>query len=132
MVNRPPRRAAAAYPLAGAVRYLRLPAATLRSWVLGRHYVTIEAAANFRPLIRASQRRPPLLSFSNLIEAHVLRSLRTDHGVSVQALRKAVGFAEKELGIDRLLLREDLRTSAGRAFLDLYGELIELSASGQL
>jgi uncharacterized protein (DUF433 family) len=73
-----------------------------------------------------------LLSFSNLIEAHVLRSLRTEHGVSVKALRKAVDLAERQLGIDRLLLRPELRTSAGKVFLDRYGELIELSASGQL
>jgi uncharacterized protein (DUF433 family) len=73
-----------------------------------------------------------LLSFSNLVEAHVLRSLRTDHGVSVKALRKALAYAEKTLGIDRLLVRPELRAEAGRLFLDRYGELIELSASGQL
>lgn len=73
-----------------------------------------------------------MLSFSNLIEAHVLRSLRTEHGVSVKALRSALAYAEKKLGIDRLLLRPDLRAHAGKVFLDRYGELIDLSASGQL
>jgi uncharacterized protein (DUF433 family) len=73
-----------------------------------------------------------MLSFSNLIEAHVLRSLRTEHGVSVKALRKALDYAQQKLGIDRLLLRSELRAEAGRIFLDRYGELIELSASGQL
>ena len=62
----------------------------------------------------------------------MLRSLRTDHGVSVKALRKALAYAEKALGIDRLLLRPELRAEAGRLFLDRYGELIELSASRQL
>jgi len=61
-----------------------------------------------------------------------LRSLRTEHGVSVKALRKALAYAEKALGVDRLLLRPELRTEAGKIFLDRYGELIELSASGQL
>jgi uncharacterized protein (DUF433 family) len=121
-----------AYTLAEAARYLRLPAATLRSWALGRQYPTVEGGGEFPPLIRPASRRPPLLSFANLIEAHVLRALRTDHGVSVKALRTAVDFAEKKLGIDRLLLRSELRTSARRVFLDRYGELIELSASGQL
>jgi uncharacterized protein (DUF433 family) len=73
-----------------------------------------------------------LLSFSNLIEAHVLRSLRTEHGVSVKDLRTALSFAQQTLGIDRLLLRQELRTDAGKVFLDRYGELIDLSASGQL
>jgi uncharacterized protein (DUF433 family) len=111
---------------------VRLPAATLRSWVLGRQYPTTEGRGDFPPLIRPASRKPPWLSFSNLIEAHVLRSLRTEHGVPVKALRTALSYAEKKLGIDRLLLRRELRTDAGRLFLDRYGELIELTASGQL
>jgi len=123
---------APAYGLAEAARYLRLPAATLRSWVLGREYPTAEGASRFRPLIRPASQQPPLLSFRNLIEAHVLRSLRTEHGVPVKAVRAALAFAEKKLEIDRLLLREELRTHAGELFLERYGELINLSASGQL
>lgn len=125
-------RDAAAYTLAEAARYLRLPAATLRAWVLGRQYPTAGGSNCFSPLMWPASRRPPLLSFSNLIEAHVLRALRTDHGVSVKALRDAIAYAEKKLGIDRLLLRKELCTEAGRVFLERYGALIELSASGQL
>jgi uncharacterized protein (DUF433 family) len=125
-------RDSAAYTLAEAAHYLRLPAATLRSWVLGRQYPTAEGRGEFPPLLRPASRRPPLLSFSNLIEAHMLRSLRTEHGVPVKALRGALVYAEKALGIDRLLLRPELRADAGKVFLDRYGELIELSASGQL
>lgn len=121
-----------AYTLSEAARYLRLPAATLRSWVLGRAYPTAGGGRQFPPLIRPASPRPPLLSFSNLIESHVLRSLRTEHGVSVKEVRAALAYAEKRLGIDRLLLRQELRTEKGRVFLDRYGELIELSASGQL
>jgi uncharacterized protein (DUF433 family) len=125
-------RDVAAYTLAEAAHYVRLPAATLRSWVLGREYPVALGSGRFRPLIKLASHRPPLLSFSNLIEAHVLRSLRTEHGVPVKALRSALAYAEKELGIDRLLLRPELRTDAGRVFLDRYGHLIELTASGQL
>lgn len=125
-------RDAPAYTVAEAAHYLRLPAATLRSWALGRQYRTAQGGARFRPLIRPASRKPPLLSFWNLIEAHVLRSLRTEHGVSVPALRSALKYAEKELGIERLLLRPELRTNAGSVFLEKYGALIELSASGQL
>lgn len=125
-------RESAAYTLAEAAHYLRLPAATLRSWVLGRHYPKAEGSGEFPPLLRPASRQPPLLSFSNLIEAHVLRSLRTEHGVPVKALRAALAYAEKKLGIQRLLLRPELRADAGKLFLDRYGDLIELSASGQL
>jgi hypothetical protein len=119
-------RDTAAYTLAEAARYLRLPAATLRSWVLGREYPTAQGGGAFPPLIRPASKRPPLLSFPNLIEAHVLRSLRTEHGMPVKALRSALAYAEKTLGIDRLLLRPELRATAGKVFLDRYGELIDL------
>jgi uncharacterized protein (DUF433 family) len=123
-------RETAAYSISEAARYLRLPSATLRDWVLGRRYA--DGRRQFAPLIKPACRRPPFLSFLNLIEGHVLRSLRTEHGVSVKALRKAIDYAETELGIDRLLLRPELRAGAGEVFLDRYGQLIELSASGQL
>jgi uncharacterized protein (DUF433 family) len=52
--------------------------------------------------------------------------------VSVKHLRDALAFAEEKLGIRRLLLREELRTEAGRVFLERYGQLMDLTASGQL
>jgi uncharacterized protein (DUF433 family) len=83
-------------------------------------------------VLKPARRDPATLSFSNLVEAHVLRSLRTEHGVPLDAVRNALRFAERELKIDQLLLREELRTSGGELFLDRYGELVNLSASGQL
>jgi uncharacterized protein (DUF433 family) len=121
-----------AYTLAEAARYLKLPAATLRSWVAGRPYPKGKGMGRFQPLIHPPGKQPPMLSFWNLIEAHVLRSLRTDHGVSIKALRQALSYAERSLNIQRLLLRRELRTEAGKVFLDRYGQLIDLSASGQL
>jgi uncharacterized protein (DUF433 family) len=125
-------RDAPAYTLTEAAHYARLPVATLRAWVLGREYPTAEGGGQYSPLIEPASHRPPMLSFTNLIEAHVLRSLRTDRGVSVKAVRNALAYAQDKLGIDRLLLRPELRADAGRVFLDRYGELIDLSASGQL
>jgi uncharacterized protein (DUF433 family) len=118
--------------LAEGARYLKLPAATLRSWVAGRPYPKAEGTAHFQPLIQSPHKQLQLLSFWNLIEAHVLRSLRTDHGVSIRAVREALGYAEQTMNIKRLLLRKELRTNAGKVFLDRYGELVELSASGQI
>jgi uncharacterized protein (DUF433 family) len=121
-----------AYGPAEAARYLRLPVANLRTWVIGRDYPKGAARATFHPLIEPADKKPLLLSFYNLIEAHVLRALRTEHGVAIAELRKAIGYAEKKLGIPRLLLSKELRTHAGEVFLDRYVELISLSASGQL
>jgi uncharacterized protein (DUF433 family) len=121
-----------AYGVAEAARYVRLPAATLRTWLVGREYPKGGRSATFHPLIKPATRDPLQLSFYNLVEAHVLRALRTEHGVALTELRKAIAFAEKKLQIQRLLLNQELRTHAGQVFLDRYVELINLSASGQL
>jgi uncharacterized protein (DUF433 family) len=121
-----------AYSLSEAARYLRLPAATLRSWTVGRPYPSGGRTARFQPLIRPAAKQPPRLSFYNLIEAHVLRALRREHGVAIGEMRTAIEYAERSLGVQNLLLSKDLRTSAGQVFLDKYGELINLGASGQI
>lgn len=128
----PATRDQPAYTLSEAARYLRLPAATLRSWVIGRGYRTTSGTERFQPLIHPPQKRPPVLSFSNLVEAHVLRALRTEHGISVKDVRKALHYAERALGIRRLLLSGELQAHAGEIFLERYGALISLSNSGQL
>ena len=121
-----------AYSVAEAARYLKVAPATLRSWFAGRPYPKVSGVAHSAPLIRPAGGPPPTLSFWNLIEAHVLRSLRTEHGVRMDALRRAVRYSQQTLKIDRLLLSPQLRTDAGKLLLERYGELIELSASGQI
>jgi hypothetical protein len=70
-----------AYSITEASRYLRLSPATLRSWFLGRPYPTTKGLSQFAPVLKLARKDPATLSFSNLIEAHVLRALRTEHGV---------------------------------------------------
>jgi len=125
-------RDAPAYQLAEAARYVRLAPATLRSWVIGRKYPVQTGRGFFEPLLRAADGTGHVLSFNNLIEAHVLRALRTDHSVSIRSVREALDYAERQYGIDRLLLRSELATNAGELFLDRYGELVNLSKSGQI
>lgn len=69
------------YSLAQAARYVRISPTTLRSWVMGRTYPTASGSRYFEPLILRPVPEDPRLSFSNLVEAHVLRSLRTRHEV---------------------------------------------------
>ena len=121
-----------AYSVAEAARYLKVAPATLRSWVAGRPYPKASGTAHSSPLIHPAKSPPPLLSFWNLIEAHVLRSLRTEHGVSMDALRRAIRYAQRSLSIERMLLSQELRTDAGKLLLERYGQLIDLSASGQI
>jgi len=121
-----------AYSVAEAARYLRLAPATLRFWVIGRPYPRGGTVAFFEPLIRLPQSLGNFLSFRNLVEAHVLLALRTTHGVPIKAVRTAFKYAEKAFGVKHLLLSPELQTTAGNLFLSKYGELINLSRSGQL
>jgi uncharacterized protein (DUF433 family) len=121
-----------AYGIAEAARYIKLPPATLRSWVVGRSYPKRDGAGYFEPLIQLPQENNSLLSFANLVESYVLRALRQEHGVSIKDVRAALDYAQREYHISRLLLRNDLLTAAGELFLQRYGELISLSRSGQL
>lgn len=121
-----------AYGFNEAARYLKIAPATLRSWVIGRPYPLRERTGFFVPLIPLPDPGERKLSFANLIEAHVLRSLRTEHGMSLQAVRDALQYAQSKLKIKRLLLSPELRAGARELFLDRYSELISLSKSGQL
>ena len=73
-----------------------------------------------------------LLSFLNLIEAHVLWSVRNKHSVPLRAVRTALSYAERELEVTRLLIRPELWATGRELFLHRYSELINLSKTGQL
>jgi uncharacterized protein (DUF433 family) len=120
------------YLLSQAARYVRISPTTLRSWVVGRPYFAAGTTKQFRPLIIPPDSNDSRLSFSNLIEAHVLRALRAHHDVPMADVRAALDYAERELKIRRLLLREDLKTAAGAVFLEHLGLLVNLGRSGQI
>ncbi len=113
-----------AYSMAEAARYLSMPPATLRSWFAG-----IEG--HFAPVIRRAASGDNRLSFTNIVEAHVLRALRTKHGISMPHVRKALDYVQREYSIPRLLVDPGLRAAPGRMFLERYAHLVELTRSGQ-
>ena len=120
------------YGIAEAARFVHVRPATLRSWVLGRTGRTRDEKYHWPPLIlipRGSDRR---LSFSNLIEAHVLSSLRTDRAIAVKAVREALAVSAIRSHIGRLLVSPALGTDVGLHFLDIYSQLIELRPSDRI
>src|SRR5688572_1380617 len=82
------------YSFPEAALCVRLPAATLRVWALGRSYPTASGEKRTPPMIQIADRDGKLLSFVNVIEAHVLRGLRTKHEFTMQHVKRAL----KELG----------------------------------
>lgn len=128
VADQPAARARPSYTMAEAARYLSIPAPTMRTWFLGYYY----PRRDFKAVIKRAVPNDRRLSFSNLVEAHVLRALRTKRDISIGDVRKAIDEVQDRLGIDRLLISPKLKAAAGRMFLDLYSELIELPLSGQI
>lgn len=113
------------YSYPEAARATGVPATTIAAWVRGQQYTRKNDRGFFSPVIaRPGEGR---LSFFNLIEVHVLRSLRTKHAVKLEHVRRAVELAQKEHSIKKLLLSEQLRFDAGGLFLKQYGELLQLT-----
>lgn len=122
-----------AYSIAEAASYLDMPAATLRSWVLGRSYQTSTGSRFFQPLIDLADKKKRCLSFYNLIEAFTLNSMRrTDHHISMPNIRKALDYVRRRLKEKRPLLTERFLTDGVDLFLDKYGQLVAVSKDGQL
>jgi len=122
-------RLAPAYTVAQAAHYLKIPAPTVRSWVLGRDYPRQSGKARFKPVIITPKDG---LSFRNLIELAALRALRTEHELKLSAVRVALDYAARELRVPDLLASKDLYARPGELFLERYGQLISLNRAGQL
>jgi uncharacterized protein (DUF433 family) len=119
------------YTIPDAARYLRIPAGTVRSWTVGRSYPVTEGKRFFEPLIAVPQQTPRLLSFTNLIEIHVLRAIRKHHKIQLDKVRTALDYLEAQLNVTHPLAHEEFRTDGISLFIDRYGTLINASAQGQ-
>ena len=98
------------YSIGEAARYLRIAPSTLTSWVKGRAYPVGGVMIPWPPLIPLADKQQPLMSFNNLVEAHVLKALRTRHGIPMRGVRTAIDYVRDRHGIDRLLLSDELRS----------------------
>lgn len=120
------------YSIGDAARYLRIPAGTIRSWTVGRKYTTAEGSKRFKPLISVPSNQPTLLSFTNLVEVHVLRAIRKDHKVQLDKVRAALDFIDQQFQLPHPLAHESFRTDGVDLFIERYGSLINASKDGQL
>lgn len=109
------------YTLVEAATYLHVPATTLRQWVSGPKRV-----------IALEPRRPPLLTFWNLVEAYVLAALRRHHEVPLQRVRRALRYVEREMGTERPLIEEDFQTDGLDLFVSVDSGLVNASREGQV
>jgi uncharacterized protein (DUF433 family) len=120
-----------AYPVGEAAHYLRMPEETLRSWVQGRWYAAGGRPKRFHSLIQLDDPKRQYLSFINLVEAHVLASIRRGHGVRLPKVRAALDYLKRRFGVERPLIDEMFQTDGVDLFVERYGALIDVSLEGQ-
>jgi uncharacterized protein (DUF433 family) len=117
------------YSLAEAAQILRIPKATVQAWVRGRTYPSSRGRKRGQPLVDVSD---PGLSFRNLVELHVLGALRRTHRIEMSAVRRALHYLKKQLGIPRPLADQQMLTDGRDLFIQRYGQLLSVSEQGQL
>jgi uncharacterized protein (DUF433 family) len=115
-----------------AAHYLRVPHATVRSWVLGRHYPTGAGKKFFAPIIPLPDEGKQLLSFVNLVEVHLLDAIRRRHYVPLHKVRKALEFLKAQLPSSHPLADQAFETDGSDLFIEKLGQLINISQAGQL
>lgn len=109
-----------------------MPVTTLRAWTRGQDYVTQAGShREFEPLIDLADSDRKLLSFYNLVEAHVLRST-TERGVPLQNVRKALQYIREKLPGTHPLLEQDFEISGKDIFIQHLGSTITATRQGQL
>lgn len=122
-----------AYTVADAARYLQIPTTTLRSWVKGRSYpLKPERSGFFEAIIQLPDGEEKLLSFTNLVEAHVLDAIKREHRVQLQKIRDAVRYMQNRMNVGHPLAFQTMVVGGADLFVQRYSELINVSRDGQL
>ncbi len=120
------------YTIAEAAHYLRIPFPTLRSWVVGRPYPVKGGRRYFQPVIVLPDKNSRLLSFVNLVEAHVLDAIRRKYEVPLRKVRAAVSFLQRHFNSRHPLAERVIETDGRDLFVQRLGQLINVTQEGQL
>jgi len=112
------------YGVAEAAHYLRVPHNTLAYWVRGGNSVP--------PIIDLACSTPSRLSFANLLECHVLSSLRAIYDVRLPKVRRALATLAKYVKHRHPLIEQVFQTDRRDLFIEHLGEIVNLSKGGQI
>lgn len=119
------------YGISEAAFYVRIPSSTLRAWTRGQDYTTSAGVhRTFKPLVSLADRKNGLLSFFNLVEAHILRSI-IGRGVPLRNVRKALDYVHEKIPGIHPLLTHKFETSGKEVFIQHLGQTINATAHGQ-
>jgi uncharacterized protein (DUF433 family) len=120
------------YGISEAAFYVRIPASTLIAWTRGQDYRTKQGLHRiFEPIIELADPNNKLLSFYNLVEAHMLRST-TERGVPLVNVRKALEYIRETIPGKHPLLMHDFEVSGKDVFIRHLGHTVNATRYGQL
>lgn len=120
------------YSISEAALYVRVPSRTLAAWTLGQDYWTRQGhLQTFKPLIEPADPENKLLSFYNLVEAHVLRATR-EYGVPLQNVRKALEYIRESTPGKHPLLIRTFEVAGRELFIKQLGKTVNATRHGQL
>jgi uncharacterized protein (DUF433 family) len=120
------------YSISEAAHYVRIPPATLYAWTKGQdYYLKSGHRRTFKPLIHLADNKHGLLSFYNLVEAHILRFTTEVRNLSLQSVRKALDFVQEAFPGPHPLLTHEFETSGGDLFVTALGATFNATAHGQ-
>ncbi len=120
------------YGIVEVAHYLRMPSTTLRTWVRGYSHKTESGPRFFEPIIKLPDPKRPLLSFMNLVEAHVLNAIRKKYSIPFQKVRIAVQYLRKHFPSVHPLADHNFQTDGMDLFIEKFGELVNITKDGQL
>lgn len=127
--SRPDPRDAPAYILSEAAALVGVPTSTLRSWTKGREQPTKSGPRRTPAIIVTPSER--YLSFTNLVEAHILAALRNKHSIKLEKIRIAVAFMDRTMKLKHSLACEKFRTDGVDLFIEHLGRIVNVSMNGQ-
>lgn len=125
-----------AYTLAEAARYVGVSENTLRMWFRGRPPRSSKKGEFLRAAVKpilpteAGPREP--LSFLDVIEAHVLFSLRKSYKFPMGKVKTAMEYLETLGGDLMVLARKDFFHDHGNIYLGQDQNLLSLTERGQI
>lgn len=120
------------YGIWEAAHWLKIPASTLESWIKGRHFYTRQGKRRFEPLIMLPDPNLSLMSFINLVEAHVLDAIRYKHDVPLPSVRAAISYMREQLNSKHPLADYAFEKDGIDLIVREAGGIVNVSRKGQL
>lgn len=120
------------YTIPRASRYLKIPQRTIRGWVMGRKHLAESGERLYEPVIILPNINSPILSFMNLVEAHVLSGMRRLENVPFHKVRSGLSFLESQFPTPHPLADRLFETDGVDLFIRELDQLINISRSGQV